>query len=134
MRFAQEIELARDILGKFFDETHEVVSPPRGNMLLEGARYVEENRDIFLDYLRDFGPLHLDDEARSVVRARTVDLLNRGRGERQLIEARKKLIYRAAQLLLHDALRMLAGEGRHRLLQLLQLAHDLIREKVALHA
>ena len=86
--------------------------------------------EVAADDLLDVGVLHLDRDLGAVDQAREVDLPDRGRGERALVELREHLLGAATVLLDQPLLDVLVRARRHRVLQPLELAAELLGKEV----
>jgi hypothetical protein len=89
-----------------------------------------EQLEIGLDLTRRLGALHLDDDAAAVRQDGSVHLPYRRRRDRHLLELEKELVDRKAELLPDDALDVLERKRADRVLQRLQLEHDVGRNDV----
>src|SRR6266487_3267024 len=97
---------------------------------LREAGGLEEQRDVRLDLARRVRALHLDRDALAVREQRVMDLADRSRRGRLLVELEEGLLDRQAKLLLNHATDVGERNRRDVVLQLLELDHDVGRDDV----
>jgi hypothetical protein len=85
--------------------------------------------EVRLHDLLDVGVLDLDRDLGAVVKPREMDLADRGRGDRALLELREHLA-RRADVLAQPSLDILERPRRHRVLKPLELAPKLLGQEV----
>ncbi len=129
--FAHQIELVHDGFFVFGDHFARTQAAPFGPVALDVFGDDLHQPDVALDAARDAGTHHLDDDLAAVVQGGGMDLGDRGRGERLLVEREKDVLQRLAVGLLDDRARDDAGEGRHVVLQMGELFGEIIGQQIA---
>ena len=127
------VELLADRACEFVHELAHVDEVERPDALLGDTRRLVEETEVGLDLLRRARSLHLDGDDVAVREHRTVDLADRGRGQRLAVEFEEETLDRLAELLADDALDLFVRERAHVVLEPAQLGDDVRRQHVGPH-
>src|SRR5215212_2499762 len=124
------VELAPDHALELREELRHVDKDPVPKPRVYQRRKVPHEPEIRLDPLRRLRPLHLDRHDLPVAEPRPVHLPDARRPELYRVELDKKFLDRNPELSLDDRLRYLQGDGRRRVLELLELEENTLGDDI----
>ncbi len=131
LRLADEVELLLDRRAEFLDRARRGDQAERGRQPLEHPRPEREHRAVEDHLAADVRPPDLDrDVVARRAENRAMDLSDRARGHRRLVEVFVDLFERPAELLLDRASHEVERERRHLVLHRRELVEQRLREEV----
>ena len=130
-----KIEFLHHARTNFIDNRRQIVGPQRGDKMVKTRREEGDQIEVGLDDLLQLRALELyGDGAVIVLQTRKIDLGQRRRGDRSLIEFGEDIGGIAFQLLEQNRAHLGEGQGLHGILQLAQLEDEGRRHQVGPHA
>jgi hypothetical protein len=90
-RLLPVVELAQQALAEFVEHFRKVLAPAGLGMAVEEGRDLAEHLEILADASLDVGALHLDRDRPAVAQLRAMDLTERGRRDRHVLEHGERL-------------------------------------------